>query len=77
MYGLPQAGLLSNKLLQKTPRKYEYYQSKLVPGLWKHETHSIQFTLVAENFGVKYTHNEDANYLIAAIRASKYRVNED
>ncbi|KAL7475548.1 hypothetical protein ACHAW6_001458 [Cyclotella cf. meneghiniana] len=33
MYGLPQAGLLANLLLEKRLNKKGYYQSKLVPGL--------------------------------------------
>jgi hypothetical protein len=33
MYGLPQAGLLANKLLEKRLNKHGYRQSKLVPGL--------------------------------------------
>ena len=37
MYGLPQAGLLANELLEKRLNKHGYHQSKLVPGLWKHE----------------------------------------
>ena len=32
MYGLPQAGLLSNKLLQQRLAPFGYRQSKLVPG---------------------------------------------
>ncbi len=38
MYGLPQAGLLANELLEKQLNKHGYQQSKLVPGLWKHDT---------------------------------------
>ena len=34
MYGLPQAGLLANELLEKRLNKRGYHQSKLVPGLW-------------------------------------------
>jgi len=33
MYGLPQAGLLANKLLEKHLNKHGYRQSKLVPDL--------------------------------------------
>ena len=33
MYGLPQAGLLANLLLEKRLNKQGYFQSKLVPGL--------------------------------------------
>ena len=41
MYGLPQAGRLANKLLEKRLNKEGYYQSKLVPGLWNHEKRAI------------------------------------
>ncbi len=41
IYGLPQAGLLANKLLKKRLNKHGYRQSKLVPGLWKHDTRPI------------------------------------
>ena len=37
MYGLPQAGLLAKEFLEKRINKRGYHQSKLVPGLWKHE----------------------------------------
>jgi hypothetical protein len=52
MYRIPQAGLLANELLEKRLNKHGYYQSKLVPGLWKHKTRPIQFTLVVDHFGV-------------------------
>jgi hypothetical protein len=54
MYGLPQAGLLANELLEKRLNGHGYRQSKLVPGLWKHDWCPIQFTLVVDDFGVKY-----------------------
>lgn len=44
MYGLPQAGLLANELLEKQLKHNEYYQSKLVQGLWTHDmTRHIHF----------------------------------
>jgi len=63
MYGLPQAGLLANELLEKCLNKHGYRQSKLVPGLWKHDTRPIQFTLVVDDFGVKYIGEEHAQHL--------------
>jgi hypothetical protein len=63
MYSLPQAGLLANKLLKKCLDTHGYRQSKLVPGLWKHDTRPIQFTLVADNFGIKYVGEEHAQHL--------------
>jgi hypothetical protein len=38
MYGLPQAEPIGQQTPQKTPNKHGYQQSKLVPGLWKHNT---------------------------------------
>jgi hypothetical protein len=62
-YGLPQSGLLANKLLKKRLNKHGYYQSKYIPGLWKHEWRPVQFTLVVDNFGVKYVGKEHALHL--------------
>ena len=60
MYGIPQSGLLANELLKKRLNKHVYQQSKLVPGLRKHNTRPIQFTLVVDNFEVKYVGEEHA-----------------
>ena len=54
MYGLPQPGLLFNELPEKRLKKRGYEQIKLAPGLWKHKWRPIQFTLVVDDFGVKY-----------------------
>jgi hypothetical protein len=67
MYGLPQLGLIANKLLEEQLKKLGYWQSKLVPGLWKHNTRPIQFTLVVDNFGIKYTRKEDVEHLKSVI----------
>ena len=67
MYGLPQAGLLANELLEKRLNKRGYHQSKLVPGLWKHKWQPIQFTLVVDDFGVKYVGKEHALHLKATL----------
>ncbi len=63
MYGLPQLGLIANanELLEEQLNKHGYHQSKLVPGLWKHNTRPIQFTLVVDDFGVKYTQKRTLN----------------
>ena len=64
MYGLPQAGLLAQELLQERLAEHGYHQSKIIPGLWKHETRPIVFTLVVDDFGVKYVNKEDAEHLM-------------
>ena len=63
MYGLPQAGLITNELLKKRLNEHGYRQSKLVPGLWKHNTRPVQCTLVVDDFGVKYVGEEHALHL--------------
>ena len=63
MYSLPQSGLLANELLEKRLNKRGYYQSKVVPGVWKHERHPVQFTLIVDDFGVKYVGKEYAQRL--------------
>ena len=67
MYGLPQAGLLANELLAKRLNKHGYHQSKLIPGLWRHEWRPIQFTLVVDDFGIKYVGREHAEHLKGVI----------
>ena len=76
MYGLPQAGLLANELLEERLNKAGYHQSKLVPGLWTHEWRPIQFTLVVDDFGVKYVGREHAEHLQRTI-AEHYKVTTD
>eukprot|EP00804_Cyclotella_cryptica_P000197 CCRYP_016181-RA/>CCRYP_016181-RA protein AED:0.36 eAED:0.35 QI:0/0/0/1/0/0/2/0/414 len=53
MYGLPQAGILANKLLAKCLAKAGYYQCQHTPGLWWHMWCPITFCLVVDDFGIK------------------------
>ena len=54
IYGLPQAGLLANQQLKKHLKPAGFYEVAHTPGLWKHRTRPIQFTLSVDDFGVKY-----------------------
>ena len=76
MYGLPQAGLLAQELLETRLNKHRYKQSEIIPGLWRHKTKNITFTLVIDNFGVKYTMKEDAQHLISILK-QHYQITED
>ena len=67
MYGLPQAGILANKLLKKRLEPYGYYEVQHTPGLFRHKTRPIQFTLVVDDFGVKFTNKNDMSHLIDAL----------
>jgi hypothetical protein len=68
MYGLPQAGIIAQELLDKRLKKHGYFQSKTTPGLWTHEWHLIAFTLVVDNFGIKYVGEEHAEYLLKMVQ---------
>ena len=68
MYGLPQAGIIAQELLEERLAKHGYHQSKITPGLWTHETRPISFSLVVDDFGVKYVGEEHAQHLLSVVR---------
>eukprot|EP00804_Cyclotella_cryptica_P016108 CCRYP_004214-RA/>CCRYP_004214-RA protein AED:0.22 eAED:0.20 QI:0/0/0/1/0/0.66/3/0/877 len=53
MYGLPQAGIIAQQLLEKRLALKGYRQSSITPGFWKHDWRPISFTLCVDDFGVK------------------------
>jgi hypothetical protein len=76
MYGLPQAGILAQQLLEERLNLHGYSQSKAVPGLWTHKSRPISFTLVVDDFGVKYVGKEHAMHLISILK-EHYEISED
>jgi Reverse transcriptase (RNA-dependent DNA polymerase) len=68
MYGLKQAGRLANDQLTKFLAAAEYHPCPITPGLWRHETRPICFSLVVDDFGIKYTNLADAEHLLATLR---------
>jgi hypothetical protein len=63
MYGLKQAGLLANQLLQTHLAPFGYYPARHTPGLCLHKTGPISFTLVVYDFAVKYVGKQHAEHL--------------
>jgi hypothetical protein len=76
MYGLPQVGIIAQDLLIKHLYKAGYRQSKITPGYWCHDWHPISFTLVVNNFGVKYINKEDVNHLTSVLKQD-YKIDVD
>jgi hypothetical protein len=68
MYGLPQAGIIAQELLGKCLKMHGYCQSQTTPGLWKHDTRPISFSLIVDDFGVKYVGKENAQHLLDTVR---------
>ena len=68
MYGLPQAGLLAQELLEQRLNKHGYFQSTRTPGLWTHKWRPVQFTLVVDDFGIKYVGDDNLQHLASILR---------
>ena len=67
MYSLPQAGIIAQQLLEERLQKDGYRQSKTTPGLWQQDTRPISFSLVVDDFGVKYVGEENAQHLLDTV----------
>jgi hypothetical protein len=62
MYGLPQAGILANKLLPQCLGQHGYFGVQHTPGFWKHNSQPIWFNLCINDFGVKYISDENLKH---------------
>ena len=65
-------GVLANKLLKKRLAPAGYYEMPHTPGLWKHVSCPITFTLVVDDFGVKYVNKKNSEHLVASLK-EKYK----
>ncbi len=68
MYGLLQAGIITQELLAKRLKEHAYTQSKTTPWLWMHEWRPITFSLVVDNFREKYIGEEHAQHLLQTVQ---------
>ena len=68
MPSLKQAGRIANDRLQLHLAKFGYAPVARSPSLWKQATKDINFSLVVDDFGVKYVGKENADHLIQALR---------
>ncbi len=76
VWGLPQAGILANKRLRRKLAPFGYSESVNTPGLWTHTSRPISFTLVVDDFRVKYVAQDDVEHLMTSI-TSTYSVTVD
>lgn len=74
--GLPQEGMISNRVLKARIAPYGYYKVPHTLGLWKHISWSISFTLVVDDLGIKYNGREHAQHLINALK-KHYTISAD
>jgi hypothetical protein len=64
---LKQVGLLENQLLQKRLKPFGCYPARHTPDLWLNNTKPTAFSLVVDDFAVKYVKKSDANHLRDAL----------
>ena len=76
MYGLPQAGKIANDKLKLHLAKFGYEPAPITLGLWRHQTRPLQFSLVVDDFGIKYERKEDITHLLDALNTI-YKISED
>jgi hypothetical protein len=76
MPGLKQAGCIANNRLTTHLAKSVYRPVPITPSIWTHDTCPIDFSLVIDDFGVKYVGKEHDMHLLQALR-TLYTVTED
>jgi hypothetical protein len=75
MYSLPQASIFAQDLLTKCLHKAGYRQSTITPE-WRHDLCPISFTLIFDNFGIKYVNKNKADHLMSILKQD-YEINTD
>jgi hypothetical protein len=68
MYGLPQAGNLANDRLRKFLAPAGYVPCAVTPGRWCHQHSDLMFSLVVDDFGIRYTKRDDVEQLITVLQ---------
>ena len=76
MYGLPQAWKIINDKLKLYLAKFGYEPAPITPGLWRHQTRPLQFSIVVDDFEIKYERQEDITHLLDALKTI-YKISED
>ncbi len=76
VWGLPQAGILASKHLHRKLAPFGYHECVNTPGLWKHKSCPLTFTLVVDNFGIKFVNKEDVEHLLLSLKTT-YTLTKD
>jgi hypothetical protein len=67
MYGLKESGFIANQELKVVLAKQGYIPSKFTPGYSHTKLEEIVFSLVVDDFGVKYENKEDMDHLVKTL----------
>ena len=75
-YGITQAGKIANYKLKLHMAKFGYEPASVTPGLWRHQTRPLQFSLVVDDFGIKCERQEEITHLLDALKMI-HKISED
>ena len=64
-------------MLKEKLAPHKYYELQYTPGLFKHQLRPIVFTLVVDNFGIKYVGKEHADHLIGILEVKYTKIETD
>ena len=64
MDGIPEAGRLANDLLRQRLKEYGYYECTHTPRYRRHLWKPTSWTLIVDDFGIKYTNKKDIDELL-------------
>ena len=74
MYGLKHAVIIAHKSLIHNLAPFDYHTARHTPVIWQHETRDTIFTLVVDDFAIKYTSLENAQHLLNSIKENIYNI---
>ena len=74
--GIKQYGRLSSDRLTKNLVRNGYAPVPHTPSLWRHHTPNLVFSLIVNNFLIKYTHKGDADHLLKSLQED-YAITQD
>ena len=76
MYGLSQSGKLAHDYLVAHLALGGYFPTQFTSALFTNRTNTIQFALIVDDFGVKYTNQWDFNAFVQHLQR-KYSITKD
>eukprot|EP01034_Spumella_vulgaris_P024130 gene24130-30440_t len=77
IYGLPQAGKLAQDKMKKLLAANGYHETPNTPCLFRHETRDIFFTLVVDDFAIKFQRGTDSGEHLLSVLAKEYKYTVD
>ena len=67
IYGIMQAGIITQELIDKILKKKGYHQIRITPGFRTHKWRPICFALCVDDFGVKHVEKQHAEHLMTVL----------